>query len=197
MSPEQISLRNKKWKKVAYGSFAIAAATAVGLAVFTATDSLGLTGSGLEKVKADFKRIWDAIIKSRNELKILDSKWAKASITERSLFSKDRIQSLAESNYEIPVGNKPFGFIIAANPELMTVQNPNTYLSSADFTNNAIATTVKHIESMNNISELGDDFLNTKGVIINGDLTAYGQPWQWDLFHRFYLNRSGSAREAL
>ena len=196
LSPEQISVRNKKWKKVGYGSLAIAAATAVGLAVFAATDGLGLTSSSLDKIKADFKRIWDGIIKSRDELKLLDSKWAKANISERSPFSRARIQALADSKNEISV-SEPFGFIIAANPGLMTVKNPNTYVSPSDFTNNAIATTVSHIASMNNIASLGEDFQKTMGVIINGDLTAYGQPWQWDLFHRFYYKGRGSSQQAL
>ena len=149
-----------------------------------------------EKTK-DVKETWNAVKNSRKELRKLDSEWVKLGIAESSTFTKNHIQSLKNRNTEISTGRQPFGFIIASNPGLMTTKNPNSYLSPAASTTNALEATSNHVKSMNQIKELGSDFQNTKGVIINGDLTAYGHPWQWDLYHKYYYNRKNSSEGAL
>ena len=86
-----------------------------------------------------------------------------------------------------------FTMIFASDPQLVWGKWDNTNVTTDEFLKWGLETNRYQVQVMNHLKELDSRLGDPVGIVMNGDLTAFGHPWQWDLFKRFYIKGSPDA----
>lgn len=82
-----------------------------------------------------------------------------------------------------------FSLILASDPQYPWMAKDNYRGKDAETVlESGIHTNRQHIKTMNTLADA--KLQKPLAAIINGDLTAFGHPWQWDLFKKYYYNQA-------
>ncbi len=86
-----------------------------------------------------------------------------------------------------------FTMIFSSDSQFPWGKNDNTTLPEDEFDRLGIETNRYQALAMNTLKDAHERLGNPVGVVMNGDLTAFGHPWQWRLFKRLYIKGSEDA----